>query len=223
VCGFPEASEFAVFSDYLRRTLHRDAEIWAEIYRPAAESMRMPMFQDVAKDVLDATVQAGRELVKTRKIAPQTMARITQPIGDSTRIIDLANLFWRTAITEGVTPKEFETKGMIPRPDSLESFMMVFPFGLNRAGAGDRRVVLQFRFSGAVKESCHFTIQDGAVAAAEGTGKVPDITIETPFDLWMDIITGKADGQRMFMEGRYKVEGDLALMLALFQKEEKNP
>ena len=37
VCGFPELSEFDVLSDYLHRTLHEDAEIWAEIYRPAAD------------------------------------------------------------------------------------------------------------------------------------------------------------------------------------------
>ena len=35
----------------------------------------------------------------------------------------------------------------------------------------------------------------------------------------MDIMTGKADGQQMFMEQKYKVEGDLALMLQLLQKE----
>jgi putative sterol carrier protein len=38
----------------------------------------------------------------------------------------------------------------------------------------------------------------------------------------MDIITGKADGQQMFMEQKYKVDGDLTLMLQLFQKESDN-
>jgi putative sterol carrier protein len=50
----------------------------------------------------------------------------------------------------------------------------------------------------------------------------PDITIETAFELWMDIITGKADGQQMFMEQKYKVDGDLTLMIQLFQKENNN-
>ena len=30
-------------------------------------------------------------------------------------------------------------------------------------------------------------------------------------------MTGKADGQQMFMDQKYKVDGDLALMLQLFQ------
>lgn len=46
-----------------------------------------------------------------------------------------------------------------------------------------------------------------------------DITIDTPFELWMDIITQKADGQQMFLDQRYKVDGDLSLMMQLFQKQ----
>jgi hypothetical protein len=34
----------------------------------------------------------------------------------------------------------------------------------------------------------------------------------------MDIMTGKADGQQLFMEGKCRVEGDLDLMIQLFQK-----
>jgi len=36
----------------------------------------------------------------------------------------------------------------------------------------------------------------------------------------MDIITRKADGAKMLMEQQYKVSGDLALMMQLFQKED---
>jgi hypothetical protein len=36
----------------------------------------------------------------------------------------------------------------------------------------------------------------------------------------MDIMTGKAEGQQMFMEHKYKVDGDLSLMIQLFQKNE---
>jgi hypothetical protein len=33
----------------------------------------------------------------------------------------------------------------------------------------------------------------------------------------MDIMTGKADGQQMFMEQKYKVIGDLSLLLRMNQ------
>jgi alkyl sulfatase BDS1-like metallo-beta-lactamase superfamily hydrolase len=130
----------------------------------------------------------------------------------------MTNLFWKTCIAEGVTPKEFEKKKMVPRPDSLETFMRFCPFGLKSEAAGDKTVILQFKFSGDVEDSCYFTIEKGNIVAEKGTWESPDLTIETPFDVWMDIMTRKADGQQMFMEQKYKVNGDISLMIQLFQK-----
>ena len=61
-------------------------------------------------------------------------------------------------------------------------------------------------------------IKQDNISAEEGRKDKPDTTIETPFELWMDIMTGKADGQQMFMDQKYKVDGDLSLMIQLFQK-----
>jgi putative sterol carrier protein len=49
----------------------------------------------------------------------------------------------------------------------------------------------------------------------------PHITIKTPFSIWMDIMDGKADGQKMFMEQKYRVLGDISILMKmnqLFQK-----
>jgi putative sterol carrier protein len=93
------------------------------------------------------------------------------------------------------------------------------PFGLNSEAAGNKKVILQFKFSGDVEDSCYFTIEKGNIDAKTGTWENPDLTIETPFDVWIDIMTGKADGQQMFMEQKYKVNGDISLMIQLFQRE----
>ena len=219
VCGLPEESEFDVLSDYLNRTRHKDVTIAAEIYRPAAESMTNPFLKDKIDDILDATKLAGRELVESMKISPETMERIGQPLADPQTFADMGNIFWKTCIAEGVTPKEFKEKNMVPRPDSIESFMLLFPFGLNSEAVGERKTILQFNFSGEVTDSCYFVIEQGNVDAEKGNKENPDITIETPFELWMDIVTGKADGQQMFMEQKYTVNGDLPLMIQLFQKQ----
>ena len=44
----------------------------------------------------------------------------------------------------------------------------------------------------------------------------PD-SVEPPFEVWMDIMTGKADGQQMFMEQKYRVNGDLSLLMRMNQ------
>jgi multimeric flavodoxin WrbA/putative sterol carrier protein len=222
VCGFPENSEFDALSDYLNHTRHKDMTIVAEIYRSAAESMTNSFFKGKLDDILAATKQAGREIVEKMEVSPETMARIRQPLVESVLFAQMGNLFWKSCIAEGVTPKTFEEKNMVPRPDSLESFMMLLKVGLNSKAGGDRKVILQFNFSGQVTASCYFTIEKGRVDAEKGLSENPDLVIETPFELWMDIMTRKADGQQMLMEQKYRVEGDLELMLALFSTGERH-
>ena len=67
-----------------------------------------------------------------------------------------------------------------------------------------------------------FTIGMGRVDAEKGVSKDADLVIATPFERWMDIMTRKADGQQMLMEQKYRVEGDLELMLALFSTGERH-
>ena len=45
-----------------------------------------------------------------------------------------------------------------------------------------------------------------------GTAEKPDLTVDAPFEVWMDIVTGKADGMQMFVEGKYRAEGNISLM-----------
>lgn len=220
VCGFPENSEFDALSYYLNHTRHKDMTIVAEIYRSTAESMTNSLYKEKLDDILAATRQAGREIVEKMEVAPATLARIKQPLVDSKLFAQMGNLFWKSCIAEGVTPKTFKDKNMVPRPDSLESFMLLFQLGLNSGAAGDKQVVLQFDFSGDVNESCYFTIETGKVEARKGAAETADLVIQTPFDLWMDIITRKADGKKMLMEQKYKITGDLGLMMALFKPED---
>lgn len=219
VCGFPDESEFNALSDYLNRMRSKNTPIAAEIYRTSSEFMTNPFFEEKTRDILDATTEAGRELVETMEVSPETMARIKQPIGDTEFFTKMVNIFWKTCIDEGATPKIFHEKNLTPRPDSLETFMFLAPFGLDSKAAGDKKVLLQFSFSGEVEDSCFFTIEKGNIDAQKGAGENPDITIETPFDMWMDIMTRKLDGQQMFMEQKYTVTGDIPLMINLFKKE----
>ena len=219
VCGYPEESEFDMLSDYLNRTLHKDATLVAEIYRPYADLLTNPLFKEKACDIFDATTQAGRELVQSMKIVPETMDRIRQPIVDSQFFAKMGNLFWKSCIAEKVTPKEFREKNMVPRPDTFESFMFLLPFGLNSEAAGNKKAILQFKFSGDVEDSCYFTIEKGNIGTKRGISENPDLTIEAPFNVWIDIMIRKADGKQMLMEQKYKVKGDISLMIQLFQRE----
>lgn len=210
VCGFFNESAFGALSHYANFLWGKN--LIAEIYRPAAMTMTQAGFVDIRNDILEAVGQAGRELIESRKISPETMARIKQPVGNEDTLVEIGNLYWKTAIAEGITPRTFEQKGMIPRPDSIESFMNIMSRGFNPRAVGDKQAILQFRLSGEVEGSCYFMIENGIVKAVLGTAEKSDLTIDTPFELWMDIVSGKADGQLMFMEGKYQAEGDMSLL-----------
>jgi len=223
VCGLPENKEFNQLSAQLHNDYDQEGlELVAEIYRPAAETLTNTIFKDKAQDILDATRQAGRELVESLHVSRQTMARIKQPIIDRSALAAMGNLMWKTCISEGVTLREFQEQRMVPRPDSIETFMLIMPRGFKTQAVDDREVIVQFNFTGEVPGSCYFTIRRDGVKAISGVSSNPTLTIESPFNVWMDIITRKADGQQMFMEQNYKVKGDLQLMIQLFQRESEN-
>lgn len=108
---------------------------------------------------------------------------------------------------------------MIPRPDSLESFMLMFAQGINTKAVGHNTKVLQFEFSGELQDTCHFVISNQAVEPVAGAADSPDIVVHMPFETWMDIMTGKTEGQEKFLDGECTVEGDLDMMMKLLQSD----
>jgi multimeric flavodoxin WrbA len=216
VAGFPHESVFDQLSSWANHTFGKtgrqpDVRLLAEIYRPASEIMIR--YKDKINDILNATEQAGQELVKDMTISPSTMARIKQPLDETEAVIGLANIHWQTCIDEMVTPKQFRLRRMVPRPDSINNLMAVLRVGFNPEAAGDTKATLQFEFSGEVQGSCYVVIQNGKIRAMSGTAKSPDLTIKSPFEVWADILTGKADGTQMFMEQKCSADGDMELLV----------
>jgi hypothetical protein len=94
VAGFPDMSVFDTLSHYVRFVFGHHHKLLAEIYRPAAEILHR--IEDKRNDILDATIQAGRELVKHKCISTDTLNRIQQPIVDSAAFVEMTNEFWNT-------------------------------------------------------------------------------------------------------------------------------
>ena len=216
VAGFPHQSVFDQLSSWANHTFGKsgrqpDVKLLAEIYRPASEIMIR--YKDKINDILNATEKAGQELVKDMKISPYTMARIKQPLDETEAVVGLANIHWQTCIDERVTPKQFRQRRMVPRPDSIDDLMAVLRVGFNPEAAGDIEATLQFEFSGEVQCSCYLVIENATIRAMSGIAKNPDLTIKSPFEVWVDIIAGKADGTQMFMEQKYSADGDMDLLM----------
>ena len=216
---FPKymASDLCIMATPLfHYTLNANLKTFIERTLPFAQ----PFFERNTADplvtsVLDALTQGGRELVRNKTISAGTMKAIHTPITDFKTLAVLGNIFWQTCIDEGVTPKEFDTLGLMPRPNSLESFLALMKAGFNPKKAQGFKGSYQFIFSGKQEGACYFTIDQNKIHCSPGSSVKPDITITTPFDVWMDIVTRKAEGSQMFMEQKYKVEGDINLLIKM--------
>jgi hypothetical protein len=220
VAGFPDDRVFHHLSVWTRFIFH--GSLVAEIYRAGAETLTVPFFTEKAREILDATRRAGHEIITAGKVSPETLALIRQPMMEDRKgWFAMGNLMWKTCIAEGITPKEFMGKKMMPRPDSLETFMILLSLAFNPARAEGAKAVIQFNFSGDVEDSCHFRIENGRMTPCPGCADQADLIISTPFGLWLDIMAGKTDGQRAFLAQQYQAEGDIAILMRfrqLFQR-----
>jgi multimeric flavodoxin WrbA len=209
VAAFPEDSVFDALSFWAKKNFGKSG-LLAEIYRPASEAM---LYSWKLKDILAATEQAGREIVEQRCVTEETMARIKRPLAEPAVVVAVSNCMWQTVIDERLTMAEAGKQGRAPRPDSIAALMAMLSFGFNQLKAGGKTGILQFNFTGEAPGSCYFVIDKDSCMAHEGKAEKADCTVESPFGVWADIIQGKADGAQMFMDGKYKAEGDIALMM----------
>jgi len=72
--------------------------------------------------------------------------------------------------------------------------------------------VYQFRVTDA---AWNVKLADGKVAVAEGEASAPNCTITMAEADFLDLVSGKLNGQMAFLTGKLKVAGDMGLALKL--------
>jgi alkyl sulfatase BDS1-like metallo-beta-lactamase superfamily hydrolase len=58
-------------------------------------------------------------------------------------------------------------------------------------------------------------LSDGTVEVSEGEAESSDITISCSESDWLDIVSGKLNGQMAFLTGKLKIQGDMSLAMKL--------
>ncbi|MCP3899017.1 MAG: hypothetical protein GY707_04700 [Desulfobacteraceae bacterium] len=216
VAGFPDLAEFQLLSDLAKYNFNTNySRLLAEIYRPASQALVQDIYKAVAKDVYDATKQAGQEIIRDGKVSDGTMARITQPVQEKTNMIKIANMHWQSCIDKKITPKQYEKSGAIPTQQSIEDMMLLMPYGVNESEAKITNTKVQFILSGQQSGAFYLDIKNGDINSVAGETDQAAVVIKTPFELWRDIMEGKADGTQMLMEGKYQIDGDGDLFIKL--------
>ncbi len=98
---------------------------------------------------------------------------------------------------------------------TCRELLQAMPLGFKAHAAQGLSAVYQFEMSGSEEFTAHLTIEGNLCTYHDGPHARPAVVIRSPAEVWLAISRGELDGQAAFMSGRYKVEGDLSLLLKL--------
>ena len=105
--------------------------------------------------------------------------------------------------------------------DDVKAIFSAMPQNFNADAAKGMSSVIQFNLSGDGGGTYHVTIKDGACSVTEGAHASPNMTMTMAAQDYVDMITGKLNGQMAFMSGKLKIAGDMGLamkMQSLFKR-----
>ena len=104
---------------------------------------------------------------------------------------------------------------------AVKEIFSAMPTNFNADAAKGMTSVIQFNLSGDGGGNYHVVIKDGACAVGEGAHASPNMTMTMAAQDYVDMISGKLNGQMAFMSGKLKIAGDMGLamkMQSLFKR-----
>ena len=133
--------------------------------------------------------------------------------GDLKLLIDMDRLFKNQGrMEDGLAVKGANTAQGMTITGVLREMAAIF----NRRPVVGLKAVYQFQITSGMETGFyHLQIADGRCTFHEGPAPNPSITIITPEDIWLGIARGEIDGTTALMEGRYRFEGDMDLLIKM--------
>jgi len=74
---------------------------------------------------------------------------------------------------------------------------------------------IQYDITGDQGGSWHAVIKDGKCTVATGAASAPTLTVTMSSQDWLDMTSGKLQGQTAFMSGKLKLKGDMGLAMKI--------
>lgn len=104
---------------------------------------------------------------------------------------------------------------MADAPTSAKQSFEMMPSRFNKEAAKGLNAVYQFDLSGDGGGKWHAIIKDQALEVKEGQHASPSITISMAAQDYLDMLSGKLNGQVAFMSGKLRISGDMGLALRM--------
>jgi len=98
---------------------------------------------------------------------------------------------------------------------AVREIFSLMPAQLNADTAKGMNSVIQFNLTGDGGGEWNVAIADGNCQVGEGTHASPNMTMTMTAGDYVDMITGKLNGQMAFMSGKLKIAGDMGLAMKM--------
>jgi len=104
---------------------------------------------------------------------------------------------------------------MADQPSTPKDIFAAMPSRFNKDAAKGLNAVYQFDLSGDNGGKWHVVINNDQCEVKEGPASNPNITISMSAQDYVDMTTGKLNGQVAFMSGKLRIAGDMGLALKM--------
>ncbi len=105
------------------------------------------------------------------------------------------------------------------RVSTVKEYFDTLPARFVASAAKGIKAIFQFELAGDGGGTYHVTVEDGAMAVAEGPSSAPSATLKMSAENYVKMANGELNGAMAFMKGQLKVTGNVLLaqkMQAIF-------
>lgn len=97
----------------------------------------------------------------------------------------------------------------------VSEFFAMVPERVNKDKAAGMNATYQFNIDGPEGGKWAVKIANGEATVTEGASDSPNITLTMTDENFVNLVTGKLNGQTAFLTGKLKIQGDMTLAMKL--------